>query len=653
MTNKRSSGPPLSGDELRALVASERRLRALIDHAWDVVAQISPKGRLVYISPASQRVFGYTQEELASRGPFDLIHPEDVARTAATFANFLVSAGETRTFQYRYLHKSGEWRWVEGVATNLADEPSVEAIIVNYRDVTERKLAEEQLRQSEERFRKLIENSWEALALLDLTGTIVYTSPSTARVVGYEKDEFVGRSVFQFVHSEDLERTGGELMALLNMPGAATTMLFRFRHKNGSWRWLEGAATNLLEEPGVNAVVANFRDVTEAREAAHERDRLLAREKASRIEAEDANRAKDDFLSILGHELRNPIAAIHGAIKALELSRATPEVTRPQREILARQATHLTRLVEDLLDVGRLSTGKITLRRIPVDLQQTIELCVASLVNSGKLSQRDVSTSCRSVWVDGDPTRLEQIIANLLDNAVKFSTRGAHIAIALERSGDTAVLTVEDDGQGIAPEMLPRIFDFFVQAEQTLDRSKGGLGIGLTLVRRLVELHGGTIEARSRGSGQGSEFVVRLPAREAPEHTVEPIVEAQASTRTRRIVIVEDNEDVRTVLQEVLELMGHRVASAGDGESGYATIRQFRPEVALIDLGLPILDGYELAARVRADDPHTHLVALTGYGQPEQRRRALEAGFDLLIVKPLDPDTLPDILDRIDGLPAK
>jgi PAS domain S-box-containing protein len=642
---------PGSGDDLQSLQASERRLRALIEHGWDVVAEISPKGKLRYMSPASLRVFGYTQEELAARGQFDLIHPDDVARVAAAFENFLVAAGESRTFEYRYRHKSGEWRWVEGVATNLVEDANVEAIIVNYRDITERKLVEARLQESEERFRKLIENSWDALVLLDLSGTIIYASHSTQRVVGYAKEEFVGCSVFQFIHPDDLDRTASELLALLQMPGASTTTVFRYRHKTGDWRWLEGAGTNLLEEPGVNAVVANFRDVTEVRQAERERAELLAREHASRIEAERANQAKDDFLSVLGHELRNPIAAIQGAIKAMELAGA-PEPSEA-REILARQAVQLNRLVEDLLDISRLGSGKLTLERVPVDLRRTVDLCVGSLANSPRMARRRIDATGDSVWVDGDPTRLEQVVANLLDNAVKFSSSASHIAVDVRCVGDFAVLSVKDDGRGIAPDMLPRIFDFFVQGEPTLDRAKTGLGIGLTLVRRLVERHGGTIEARSAGLGRGSEFIVRLAAREPPAEAAQTIADVPAPGRARRIVVVEDNDDVRDVLREVLELMGHEVATAGDGEIGYATILDKHPDVAFIDLGLPLMNGYEVAARVRQNDRHTRLVALTGYGQPEHRRRALAAGFDLLIVKPLDPDKFGEILDRLDSMPRR
>jgi PAS domain S-box-containing protein len=358
----------------------------------------------------------------------------------------------------------------------------------------------------------------------------------------------------------------------------------------------------------------------------------------------DDSRAKDEFLATLSHELRNPLGAIANAVAALDRRAGGEAAAARLRQIIHRQSRHLTRLVDDLLDVARATAGKIALHIQPVDLSEVAAGCVASLRASGRAEPLKLSFRAQSVMVNADATRLAQIITNMLDNAVKFTPPGGAIDIDVAREGQRAVFRVRDTGVGIDPEMLPRIFDLFAQAEQPMDRSVGGLGIGLTLSRRLVEMHEGTLTATSAGPGHGSEFTVRLPV--AIAVTPEPSAAPRAPERSRSILVVEDNDDARESLRLLLEGLGHRVVAAGDGAEGLALAAAHHPEVALIDLGLPGIDGYEVARALRASPigKTLTLIAVTGYGQAEDRQRSKEAGFDAHLVKPVSQALLSSLI---------
>jgi CheY-like chemotaxis protein len=299
--------------------------------------------------------------------------------------------------------------------------------------------------------------------------------------------------------------------------------------------------------------------------------------------------------------------------------------------------------VDDLLDVGRVSTGKISLERAPIRLDEAVRRCVDALTSAGQAGGHRMEIATQPTWVEGDRSRMEQIVMNLLSNAIKYTPEGGAIAIAVEGDGRTATVRVADTGAGIPAHMIERIFDLFVQGERTLDRSEGGLGIGLTLVRRLVEMHGGRIAASSAGVGQGSAFVVELP--QIPEPSAPPTAPAEPKRAgPRRILIVEDNKDSREMLRVLLELAGHEVHEASDGPGGMEALRRVRPDVALVDVGLPGFDGYELARRAREAGETPMLVALTGYGRPDDHRRSREAGFDAHLVKPVEAAALQALI---------
>jgi signal transduction histidine kinase/ActR/RegA family two-component response regulator len=362
-------------------------------------------------------------------------------------------------------------------------------------------------------------------------------------------------------------------------------------------------------------------------------------------DTERANRAKDEFLAMLGHELRNPLGAIATAASVLH-EVATPDVRVVRAHaVIERQVRHLSRLVDDLLDVGRVTTGKIVLARRPVNLGTAVADLVRAWRGAGRLDRHHVTDEPTEAWVDADDTRLEQIVANLLGNALKYTPAGGAIAVRVALESGHAILRVEDSGIGIAPHLIGRVFDLFVQGDTSLDRAQAGLGIGLTLVRRLVEMHGGTVVASSAGAGRGSTFTVGLPSIPAPGSLAESSRRPEHDG-ARRVLVVEDSDDAREMLKILLERRGHAVHTAADGAEGLDLAIALAPEIAVIDLGLPGLDGFEVARRLRATEvgQSMTLIALTGYGQADDRRRAEEAGFDIHLVKPVDAATLEELI---------
>jgi signal transduction histidine kinase/CheY-like chemotaxis protein len=403
-------------------------------------------------------------------------------------------------------------------------------------------------------------------------------------------------------------------------------------------------ASNLREVDEVAGALAEASTRLDRR--AHERDEALRKERTARAEAEVANRAKDSFLAMLGHELRNPLSAIRAALGLLEVAGKDSETATRAREVIGRQVNQLVTVVEELLDIARITTGKMLLDRRPVDLGELGRQAVQTLRVAGRFIRHEVTIETEPAWLYGDPGRLNQVLTNLLVNALKYTPDGGRIAVRVAPDGDSVVLTVTDTGDGIPPALLERVFELFVRGDHALGRTGSGLGIGLTLVRRLAELHGGSARAASAGPGRGSAFTVRLPGIAAPAERQQPAEPVRSERGPRRVLIVEDNADSRAMLHAMLELWGHEVHEAPDGETGLAQAVAVRPDIALIDVGLPGLDGYELARQIRASvgGVHIFLVAVTGYGEPDDLRRARSAGFDSHLAKPVDVKTLAAIL---------
>jgi len=402
-----------------------------------------------------------------------------------------------------------------------------------------------------------------------------------------------------------------------------------------------GVAPELAKRTDIEEVRKLEGAMLSAAEAVRERKTLLEREKHA---LESADRAKDEFLAMLSHELRNPLAALTSAAHVLKIADPASRAASEARRVVERQTKQMTRLVGDLLDISRITLGRLTLDLDRLDLGEAVARLVNTWNASGRFERHRVTLDTKPAWVDADRARIEQIAANLLDNALKFTPSGKAITIGVGVEGGEAVLRVADEGAGIAPGDAERVFELFVSG----DRAGAGLGIGLALVKRLAELHGGSVSVQSAGTGAGTVFVVRLPAAAAPAN-VDAAPLARRAIASRSVLIVEDNDDARRMLEAALALEGHVVRSAANGKSGLALADQTRPDVALIDIGLPDIDGYEVARHLRAkhNGRRISLVAVTGFGQPEDQQRAIDAGFDAHIVKPVNPERLKQVLAEL------
>jgi signal transduction histidine kinase/ActR/RegA family two-component response regulator len=486
------------------------------------------------------------------------------------------------------------------------------------------------LHSAEEPYRKLVEEMQEGAVVVTGHGEILYSNARFAALVNEPLESVMASRIERFVNPSDR----ADFETLLKAGSGRRRSSFIGADSAVFEVGLSLTTTVSTNGRRLNLIVT---DLTELLEANRNRDR-----------AEHDSRTKDDFLAMLGHELRTPLSAISNAVHVLQLTQREGEAATRAHEVIARQVSHVTQLVNDLLDVERVVSGKIRLNRQPVDLAEAVRRAVATSTADAGLD-RQIEISTEPAWVDADATRLEQVLTNIVANAVKYTPAGGHIRVALRADGNDAVLCVEDSGFGISPRLLPFIFDMYMQADRTLDRARGGLGIGLTLVRRLVALHGGTVTASSEGEGHGSTFTVRLKQISSERTGTTTIsVTPDRRVRPRRVLLIEDSEDAREMLRMMLELAGHVVYDAADGIRGLELLNVVRPDAAIIDIGLPGLDGYQVARKIRAE-PHGRgmlLLALTGYDSPGDAARASEHGFDYHLVKPVDPDHLARLLSE-------
>jgi len=501
------------------------------------------------------------------------------------------------------------------------------------------------LHSAEEPYRNLVEQMQEGAVVLAGRGDILYANARFAALVGEPLESVVGSRIDRFVDASDAD----DFKALLDAGSGRRRSRLIGPESRAFDVSLSLSTTVSAGGDRLNLIVTDLRELLEANS---DRDR-----------AERDSRTKDEFLVLLAHELRNPLGAISNAVRVLGLKHAEGALAARSRETIARQVDHISHLINDLLDVERVVSGKLRLNRQPLNLAEAVRRAVSSFTGDTRLD-RCIDISTEPVWVEGDAVRLEQVLTNIVTNAVKYTPPGGQIRVTLRADDGEAVLSVEDTGLGISPSLLPFIFDLYVQADRTLDRARGGLGIGLTLVRRLVELHGGTIVASSKGEGHGSRFTVRLRAMpSARNRAVLPFPERRAQPRLassgvslpserrakpRRVLLIEDSNDSREMLRMMLQLAGHVVYDAADGVRGLQLLNDVHPDVGIIDINLPTMDGYQVARRIR-EEPHGRgmlLLALTGYGSPGDGSCAPEHGFDFHLVKPVDPDQLARLLSE-------
>jgi PAS domain S-box-containing protein len=541
------------------------------------------------------------------------------------------------------------WIWIRG-RTFEEENGQPRRMAGTVADISDRKRIEEELRHARSRLEAALAAGAIATWMWDIPNDRMFADEALARLFGLDSADARGGLLDRYkesIHPDDRDRVTAVLGRAVET-GEDYEADYRIVQPDGSVRWVvaRGRAERdvtgrPVRMPGVLV------DITE-------RKRL---EEALR----DTDRRKDEFLATLAHELRNPLAPIRNSLQILKMPRVDAAMAKRTRDIMERQVQHLVRLVDDLLDVSRVMRGKIELRKERVELATVVARAVetAQPLIEVQGHELDISLPAESLLLHADPVRLAQVVGNLLTNAAKYTEPGGHIWLSAQRDGDAAVLRVRDDGIGIAASMLPHVFELFVQVDHASTRSQGGLGIGLTLVKNLVDLHGGTVEARSRGLGHGSEFVVRLPLTLPAHHGVDDDVRGEPAHAVmptgHRVLVVDDNDDAAMSLALVLELKGHVVRVVHDGVSALEAVRTFSPALILLDLGMPEMDGFEVARRIRrmpaAAD--TVIAALTGWGQKEDRRRTAEAGFDHHLVKPVEPKTLEGLLAGLTAVSAE
>jgi len=609
----------------------EALLAEVVKSSNDAVVTKTLEGVITSWNAAAERIFGYTSEEAIGKSIMMIIPPE-LQHEEAQFLERLRRGQQIENFETRRIAKGGRALYVSLTISPVRD---VQGMVVGAskvaRDITDRKRMEAALVESEERFRTMADNIAQFAWMADAQGSIFWYNQRWFDYTGTTLEEMLGEDRAKVHHPDHRDRVAAHYWRCLNA-GEVWEDLFPLRGADGEYRWFLSRAVPIRDETGkVLRWFGTNTDVTELREA----------QEALR----QADARKDDFLATLAHELRNPLAPVRSALEIMQRAAGDPALLEQARVTIDRQMSHFERLVDDLLDVSRITRDKLVLRMQRIDLgsilNQAVEAC-RPLVDQMR-HELKVSLPEQPLEVEADSVRLAQVLSNLLNNACKYTERGGHIQLSARAEAEQAVISVKDDGQGIAPDLLPSIFEMFTQLVRPVEPSHGGLGIGLSLVKRLVEMHGGTVEALSAGTGKGSEFIVRLPLAKssgvAAPATATPATakESSSTPASKRILIVDDNRDAAHTLAMLLKLSGHETRVAFDGLAALEAAEAFRPELTFLDIGLPKLSGHEVAQRIRGEawGASMCLVALTGWGQENDRRKSSEAGFDHHLVKPV------------------
>jgi len=629
------------------------------------------KGVIQIFNVGAERMLGYAAAEVMNKiTPADISDPQEViARAKALSVElataitpgfealvFKASRGIEDIYELTYIRKDGtRFPAVVSVTALRDDQGAIIGYLLIGTDNTARKqvevermLLDQAVRDQQFYTRSLIESNIDALMATDPRGIITDVNKQMEALTGSTRDELIGAPFKDYF--TDPERAEAAIKLVLG-EGKVTDYELTARARDGKETVVSYNATTFHDrERKLRGVFAAARDVTER--------------KRYEQSLQEADRRKNEFLAMLAHELRNPLAPMRNALQIMRLT-ASRDVARPEDEairsasaMMDRQVSQMVRLVDDLLDVSRISRGTIELRTARTELSSAIHHAVeAARAQYESMNHTLVVTLPREpVYINADPTRLAQVLGNLLNNACKYTSRGGQMLLTSERDDRQVVIRLKDNGIGIAAEELPRIFEMFVQIDTSLERSVSGLGIGLTLVKSLVEMHQGTVHVQSAGLGLGSEFVVRLPIMVAHPQSPPPAPTVRTPTGSigRRILVVDDNQDSASSLAGLLNFTGHHTQTASDGREAVAATLTFLPEVVLLDIGLPTLNGYDACRQIRAqpDGPRILLIALTGWGQDEDRRKSKEAGFDAHLVKPVDHDQLMKLLAEFRPTPA-
>jgi PAS domain S-box-containing protein len=640
-------------DNREALHEQREWLRVTLSSIGDAVITTDTKGGITFLNPVAQTLTAWTLQE-ASGVPLETVFRivnEETRQTVENPATRALREGLVVGLANHtvLISKDSTERPIDDSAAPIRNlKGEIAGVVLVFRDITERRRAEIALKESEERFRLLVEGTQDyAIFMLDPRGHILSWNAGAERIKGYKADEIIGKHFSCFYTAEAMEKGWPEQeLKKAEANGRFEDEGWRLR-KDGSEFWADVIITALRDEGGkLRGFSKITRDLTERRqlERATIKAELIA----------DLNRRKDEFLAMLSHELRNPLAPILNAVHILRLQSDDDPIQRQARAIIDRQVGQMTRLIDDLLEVSRITTGLIRLQQEHIDFRGVAERAVEA-VRPLVLKNKHGLSLCMPpdpVWLLADSTRIEQVVVNLLTNAAKYTPEGGQIWLTLERDQGQAVLRVRDTGIGIAPEFLPMIFDLFTQADRSLDRSQGGLGVGLTVVMRVVEMHGGKIEARSEGLGRGSEFTVYLPLVSLPPNEASTLTKPVGRVSdVRRLLVVDDSEDTADSAALLLRGFGHDVRVAYSAAAALEAAHAIRPDAVLLDIGLPEMDGYEVARRLR-QNPELKgvlIIAVTGYGQEIDRQRSHEAGFEAHMTKPADMAKLEEALRNVTG----
>ena len=635
------------GAEERALLAE------IVASSDDAIVSKDLGGVITSWNHGACVLFGYTAEEVIGK-PVTLLIPPDHLNEEVEILERIKRGVKTHHYETVRQRKDGS---LVDVSLTISPVRDASGVVIGAakiaRDITQRKRAEKALRESEDRYRTLFDLSPVAVYSCDAGGVIQEFNRHAAELWG--REPVIGDTDERFCGSFKMFRPDGSFMPHAQCPMAEVLSgkiaevrdgEVRIERPDGSWITVIVNIQPLKDERGEVAGAINcFFDITARKETEE-----ALRESAQKLSESD--RRKNEFLALLAHELRNPLAPISNGLQIIRQSPEDAQTVKSVTELIERQVGNLVGLVNDLLDVNRISLGKIELNRAEVELASVVKDAVELTrpLSDQMGHELTVRMPRAPILVSADRLRLGQVLSNLLNNACKFSERGARIGLIVERDAEQAVIRVRDNGIGIDADQLPLVFDLFMQSDASIKRSVGGLGIGLALVKNLVEMHSGTVEAHSAGTGQGSEFVVRLPITaqaERPQPAMAPL-DQRGTTVARRILVVDDNRDSAETLAAWLKLSGNETHIAYDGVEALERAARVRPDVIVLDIGLPKMSGYEAARQIRAQPwgKSLVLVALTGWGQAEDRRQSLDSGFDTHLLKPVDPEALIKLLAK-------
>jgi PAS domain S-box-containing protein len=618
-----------------------RLYQRMIEQARDYALFIlDPDGRILSWNLGAERLKGYAADEIIGRH-FSLFYTRDAVDSGWPAHELQVATVEGHFEDEGWrVRKDGSRFWANVVITALRDD---EGRLLGFskitRDLSERRLHEDALRQSEQRFRLMVDAVQDyAIFMLDPEGIVMSWNSGAERMKGYRRDEIIGKHFSHFFTQEDLAAgKPWEELATARRTGRAEIEAWRVK-KNGERFWARVVLTAVHGDEGqLRGYAKVTQDLSERRHAQ---------------DLEKAAKNVNEFIAMLAHELRNPLAPIKMALEVMAKAPNDAATCEAMRQTIDRQSAQLARIVDDMIDIARITRGSLVIEHAPIELGEVVRRALetaAPAIATGRHAL-EVELATEELMLHGDRDRLTQLVANLLNNAARYTPSGGRIRVQAQREDGNAVLSVRDTGRGIEPQIIERIFDMFVQGRSALERVGGGLGVGLALARRIAELHGGTLVAKSDGANRGAEFVLRVPLSQAPARHEAPRAEPKTAV-PRRILVVDDNVDAATTLHVLLRSLGHETRVAHDGMAALDIAREFRPEVILLDIGMPGLDGYEVARRLRAMNHGEtfRIVAITGWGQEADRTRSKEAGFDLHLVKPVDPGVLVSVLEQRNG----